>query len=178
MSIAARVKDAGSVILGLAVLVGMLAIGIGLLTGAAAFSLWVLEWTFPAFAITLLVSVVLLAPLSLSPPTRGFSAVGFLIASIAFGAILWLWGMAYTYTVWGLFGVIVGLVLLGVGVVPVAMLAALVHGDWGNLGMFVVTAVITFGFRGLANWLGEKADERAARLNRSEITVQAYEVRE
>ena len=178
MRIAARVKDAGSVILGLAVLVGMLAIGIGLLTGAATFSIWVLEWTFPAFAITLLVSVALLAPLALIPPTRGFSAVGFMIASFAFGAILWLWGMAYTYSVWGLFGVIVGLVLLGVGVVPVAMFAALVHGDWGNLGMFVVTAVVTFGSRGLANWLGEKADERAARLNRSEITVQAYEIRE
>lgn len=178
MSIAARVKVVGSVILGLAVILGMLAIGIGLLSGAATFSIWVLKWTFPAFAITLLISLVLLAPLSIIPPTRGFSAVGFMIASLAFGVILWLWGMAYTYSVWGLFGVIVGLVLLGVGVVPVAMFAALVHGDWGNLGMFVVTAVVTIGFRGLANWLAGKADERAARLNRYEINVQAYEIRE
>jgi len=178
MSIAARVKDAGSVILGLAVMVGMLAIGIGLLTGAAAFSIWVLKWTFPAFAITFLVSFVLLAPLSLIPPTRGFSAVGFLIASLAFGAILWLWGIGYTYSVWGLLPVIVGLVLLGVGVVPIAMFAALVHGDWGNLGMFVLTAVLAIGCRGLGSWLAEKADERAARLNRSEITAQAYEIRE
>jgi hypothetical protein len=178
MGISARVKDAGSVILGLAVMVGIVAIGIALLTGAAAFSIWVLKWTFPAFTITLLVSVLLLAPLSLIPSTRGLSAVGFMIASLAFGAILWLWGMAYTYSVWGLFAVIIGLVLLGVGVVPVAMFAALVHGDWGNLGMFVVTAVVTFGTRGLANWLAQKADERAARLNRSEITAQAYEIRE
>ena len=104
-------------ILGLALMVGMLAIGIGLLTGAAAFSVWVLKWTVPAFLSTLLVSLVRAAPLSLIPPTRGSSAVGFMIASYVFGAILWIWGMAYTYSVWGLFGVIVGLVLLGVGVV-------------------------------------------------------------
>lgn len=178
MSITARVKDAGSVVLGLALLVGMVAIGIGLLIGAAAFSVWVLEWTFPAFIITLLLSLVLLVPLSLIPSARGFSAIGFMIASLAFGAILWIWGMAYTYSVWGLFGVIIGLLLFGVGVVPVAMFAALLHGDWGNFGLFVVTAVITFGSRVLANWVAHKADERAARLRRSEITVQAYEVRE
>ena len=178
MSIAARVKDAGSVVLGVAVIVGVLAIGIGLLTGAAAFSVWIFKWTLPAFGITLLVSFVLLAPLSLIPPTRAFSAVGFMIASFVFGAILWVWGMVYTYSVWGLFAVIVGLVFLGVGVVPIAMFAALVRGDWGNLGIFVVTAVVAIGFRVLAHWLARKADERTARLDRSEITVQAYEIQE
>lgn len=178
MSIAARVKDAGSVILGLAVMAGMVAVAVALLFGAATFSVWVLEWTYPAFTITLLVSLVLLAPLALISPTRGFSAAGFMIASCAFGAILWIWGMAFTYSVWGLFGVVVGLVLFGVGVVPVAMFAALVHADWGTLGLFLIIAVLTIGCRGLANWLAVKADERAARLNRSEITVQAYEIRE
>jgi hypothetical protein len=156
----------------------MAAIGVGLLIGAAAFSVWALKWTFPAFAITLLVSIVVLAPLSLIPPTRAFSAIGFLFASFALGAILWVWGMAYTYSVWGFFGVIVGLILGGVGVVPVAMCAALVHGDWGNLLLFVITAVVTIGTRALAHWLAEKADQRTARFNRSEITVQAYEVPE
>jgi hypothetical protein len=172
------VKAAGSVVLGFAILVGMTAIGIGFLTGAAAFSMWVLKWTFAPFTITFLVSLLLLGPLSLIPPARGFSAVGFVIASSAFGVILWIWGLAYTYSVWGFIGVIIGLVLFGGGVVPIAMLAALVHGDWGNLGLFVVTAFIVVGCRLLANWLAEKADERAARLKRSEITVQAYEVPE
>jgi hypothetical protein len=178
MGIAARMKDTGSVILGLAVLIGILALGIGLLVGAAAFSFWVLKWTFPAFAITLLLSLVLLVPLALIPRTRVHSAIGFAIASFAFGAILWIWGMAFTYSVWGLFGVVVGLVLFGVGVVPVAMFAALVHGDWSNLGLFIFAAVLAIGCRVLAHWLAEKADERAARLSRSEITLPAYEIRE
>lgn len=160
MSITARMKDIGSIVAGIAVLVGIMAIGIGLLTGAAEFSLWILKWTFPVFWIALLISVVLLAPLSLIPSARGFSAVGFMFAAIAFSTILWLWGMAYTYTVWGMLGVVVGLVLLGIGVVPVAMVAALIHGDWSTLGMFVVTGIVSIGFRGLSGWLAEKADER------------------
>lgn len=90
-----------------------------------------------------------------------------MIASFAFGAIMWVSGMAFTYTVWGLITVILGLVIFGVGVVPIAMLAALVHGDWGDLGGFVIMAVLTCGCRVLAVWLGQKADERAARLARA-----------
>ena len=166
MTIAARMKGVGSVVLGLAIIAGMVAVGIALLVGMTAFSVWAFKWTFPAFLVTLLVSIIVLGPLSLIPQTRGFSAVGFLLGASAFGAILWIWGMAYTYSVWGLFGVIIGLVLLGGGVVPVAMFAALVHADWGNLALFVITAVIAIGSRVLANWLAPKADERAARLKR------------
>jgi hypothetical protein len=176
MSIAARVKQSGSVILSLAGLVAVVAVGAGLLVGAATFSVWVLEWTIPAFGLTLLLSILLLAPLALVPPARGLSAVGFLIASFAFGAILWIWSMAYTYFVWGFFGVAAGLLLMGVGVVPVAMFAALVHADWGNLGMFALTAVLTIGCRGLANWLAERTDQRRARYNPPEIDIQPHEI--
>lgn len=174
MSIANRMKDAGLGVLGLAVLVGILAIGIAVLVGLAEFSVWVLEWTVPAFLVTLLVSLVLLA-FSLIPPARGSSAVGTMYASLVLGAILWIWGMSYTYIVWGLLGVMVGLLFLGVGVVPVAMVAALVNADWGNLGLFFVAVVLTFGSRGLAQWLAEKADERMRRLNQADIDAKAYE---
>ena len=175
MSIASRMKDAGAGVLVLAALVAIMAIGIGLLVGAAKFSVWILEWTAPTFLITVLVSLVLLA-FSLIPSLRGFCAVGIMYASLVFGAVLWIWGMSYTYMAWGLLGVMVGLFFLGVGVVPVAMVAALVNADWKTLGLFFVAVVVTFGSRGLANWLAEKADERTARLNMADIDVKAYEV--
>ena len=166
MSVTGRIKEVGSVVLGFAALIGIAAIGVGLLTGAAEFSVWVLKWTFPVFSITLICSIVILLPLSLLPPTRGFSAVGFMVASSAFSAILWLWGMAYTYSVWGMFGVIIGLVMMGIGVVPVAIFAALVHGDWSNFWMLISTGFAIIIFRVFANWLAEKADERAYELER------------
>lgn len=96
--------------------------------------------------------------------------------ALVFGAVLWIWGMSYTYMAWGLFGVMVGLIFLGVGVVPVAMVAALVNADWKTLGLFFVAVVVTFGSRRLASWLAEKADERTARLNRADIDGKAYEI--
>lgn len=171
MSFVSRAKEGGAVLGGLAIMGGMLVLGLALLMGMASFSVWVLKWTYPAFLITLSLTIILLLPLALIPPTRGFAAVGLLIASMAFGAILWLWGMAYTYGAWGLVGVVIGLVFLGVGVVPIAMLAALLHGDWGNLGLFVVTVVVTYGVRALSHWLAGKADERRARLNPSGAVI-------
>lgn len=175
MSIANRMKEAGTGVLGLAAIVGIVAIGVGLLIGAAEFSVWILEWTPPVFLIALLVSLVLIA-CSAIPPMRGFSAVGIMCASMVFGVILWIWGMAYTYVAWGLLGVMVGLVFLGVGVVPVAMVAALLHGDWANLGLLFGAVVLTIGSRGVAHWLAEKADERTAYRNRADIDVNAYEM--
>lgn len=169
MSIAARVKSFGGMVFGFAMLIGLLAFGITLLSGVAAFSVWVFRWTIPVFTWALAISVVILAPLALIPRTRGYSAIGFIIASFALGAVLWLWGMAYTYSAWGMLGVIVGLFLLGVGVLPVAMLAALFDGDWGNLTMFIVTGGLMLGLRILASWLAEKADERTRAA--SQMTV-------
>jgi len=44
------------------------------------------------------------------------------------------------------------------------------------LGLFTVTGALMIGCRLLATRLAEKVDERAARLNRSEMVLQAYEV--
>ena len=44
-------------------------------------------------------------------------------------------------------GLIIGLLLAGGGVVPVAFLAALFHGKWALLGFVVLGTVLTFGTR-------------------------------
>ena len=180
MTIATRAKDVGGVILGLVVVVGILAIGIALLTGAAEFSVWVLEMDLSG-----VLDHFSRLPSSFDPPCA-YSSNKTLCCYWIYDRVLCLrsdpliWGMAYTYSVWGLFAVVVGLVFFGIGVVPIAMFAALVHGDWGNLAVFIAAAVLTYGFRGLAYWLEAKASERAARLDefvanpdlRSPATVQ------
>lgn len=161
MRSAARAKEVGAILGGVAFLGGIGALVFALLMGMTAFSLWVLEWTFPAFLIALAVTV-LLVPTALIPASQGFAAAGFMVASMAFGAIVWLWGLSYTYEAWGFLGVVIGLVILGIGVVPIAMLAALFHGDWGNLGLFAAAITATYGVRSLSLWLANKADERSA----------------
>ncbi len=159
-----KIKEIGSGVLGLFGVVAMFVITAALLFGAMAFSLWMLQWAPIAFKIAFAVSVLVLCPAAFISPTRGFAAFGFMAASYGFGTILWVSGMAFTYITWGLFAVIIGLVILGIGVVPIAMLAALIHGDWGDLVGFIFLGVLTYGSRILAMWLGHKADELTERL--------------
>jgi hypothetical protein len=175
MSIFTRLKDGGLVLGGISIMLGMMAISItllwGLVIGMASISLWILKWTYPAFAITLFVSIVLLFPLTLIPSTRRFAAKGLDIASSVFMVILWLWGMAYTYSAWGFIGVLIGFVFLGIGIVPIAMLAALLHGDWGNLCSFLFAGVVIYVSHSLSQWLTVKVYERNIRLNSSATVI-------
>ena len=62
-------------------------------------------------------------------------------------------------------GVIIGLMIAGVGIVPVGMLAVLLQGEWQALIAFVILILLTFGLRALGFWLAKKVDERTARLS-------------
>lgn len=64
------------------------------------------------------------------------------------------WG-CLTLALWGVVAVVIGLILLGVGVVPIAMLATLLNGMWAELGMLAVAVVLTYGFRTLGAALAD-----------------------
>ena len=166
-----ELKSIGKTVGGIIVFAVVLAIPVVFLLGMAQFSLWALEWAPLVLAWMFWISVLLLIPLAFIPPTRGFSANGLLITSYIFGAILWVYAIAFTYEIWGLFAVIVGLLILGVGVVPIAILAALLNGYWDVLGSFAFLIFITFGSRLLAYWLAEKVDARAMKIAEARIRI-------
>ncbi|MEL1250529.1 hypothetical protein [Aurantiacibacter gilvus] len=164
MLVTGRLRNAGGALLGGLFLLALLAVPVILLYGAAELSLWALEATPTAFEATCWATLLLLVPLAIIPRSRGLAAMGFGLVSFIFGAILWVWALAFTYDVWGLVAVILGLFLFGIGIVPIGFIAALVHGEWELLGFFVLLLALTYGCRILANWLAGKAQERAARL--------------
>jgi hypothetical protein len=47
----------------------------------------------------------------------------------------------------GIWAVIVGVVILGVGVVPIALLATLFNGLWGGFLPLLILVVLTLGLR-------------------------------
>jgi hypothetical protein len=149
----------------LLVLVAVFVLPVIFIAGATAVSFWVKEWLPYVFWINLLIAFFILGPLSLIPPARFIAANGFLIASIVFGVMIWVCGLGVTYEAWGLGGLIMGLVFAGVGIVPLAMLAVLLQGQWQALIVFVILLGLTFGLRALGLWLGKKVDQRAARLS-------------
>jgi hypothetical protein len=153
-----KVKGLGAVILAVGVFL-LIALLIALFVHGGA---WLGEkaypWLVSISAFTLAVSVLVLLPLSFFRRTRGFAAVGLLISSYVFGLNLWVWGLLLTYHLWGAWAVILGLFIIGVGVVPFAMLATLFKGMWPQLGELIFLTVLVFGLRAYSIHLANKAD--------------------
>ena len=125
-------------------------------------AVWVSERIFPwlvwAFWITVAVALFILGPLTAFGKTRVFAAIGLLICSYVFGVTLWVFSLLLTLYLWGWIGVVLGLAIAGVGIVPIAFLAALFKGQWTVLDTLFVMVVATFGVRFLAFYIADKAE--------------------
>ncbi len=159
---AMNVKDMLAGLGGLLIMAAFLIVGLAItavfIFGAAWGSAKLLPWfsvlTWIAFAIV----VLILLPLAIPRATRGFSSVALFIASYIFGATLWMEGLLLTLAIWGLGAVFIGLFLMGVGVVPIAMLATLLKGMWIPLVELVLLTIMTIGSRVGAMSLAESLE--------------------
>lgn len=155
-----KIKNIGYGILGLGLgfLILIVLIPIFILGGV-----WVAEnilpWLSPVMWFMLVFDVVVFLPLLIFKKTRGYAGVGIYISSYVFGITLWLLGLLVAYFLWGFLAVFIGLILAGVGVVPVAMLAALFNGEWSLLGLMIFFTVITFGARFLGIYMVEHSEK-------------------
>jgi hypothetical protein len=165
MNVEETLKNVAFALGGLLVMAAAFGLAMIFIVGATAVSFGVMEWIPVVFWSNLLIAFFILGPLSLIPPARFIAAIGFVIASFVFGAMMWCCGLGVTYEAWGIVGVIIGLLIAGVGIVPVGMLAVLLQGEWQALIFFVIFILLTFGLRALGFWLAKKVDERAARLS-------------
>lgn len=64
-----------------------------------------------------------------------------------FGIVLWTFSAIISYSLWGYFGLFFGLVWMGVGVVPVAVVAAALHGYWFLAFVILGQVILVFGSR-------------------------------
>src|SRR6516162_11703895 len=101
MNFTETVKNVGIALGGLLVMAALFCLAMIFIVGATALSEWVAPWFPVVFWSSLLVAFFILGPLSLIPPTRFIAAIGFVIASFVFGAMMWCSGVAFTYDVWG-----------------------------------------------------------------------------
>ena len=139
-----RIKAYG---IGFVVLVVLFVLPLLYLYGVLWFSEKALPWLFLACLVTFAVCVFVLLPLSIFRRMRSWTGAALYLISFLFGAMLFAFSCLVTYELWGTMGLIVGLVIMGIGVVPIAFLSSLFHGEWALLGYVVLGAVITFGIR-------------------------------
>lgn len=155
MSIQSNLKNIGTYALGIVALLAIIAIPAIMIAGGVWIGEKILPWLMLLSVVALGVCIVVLGPLALIRSTRLWAGIGYFFASYVFGLTGWFMGLLLTWMLWGGFAVFVGLVLLGVGVIPIAMLATLFKGMWAELGLLILSVVLTYGLRILGMQLSE-----------------------
>jgi len=153
-----------SSLFGFAILFGLIFLAVLFTQGITWFGNIISSLMPPVFFITILVSILIFIPMALLRKTRGYAAIGFLISSYIYGLILWFSCLLITYDYWGGVGVAIGLFLMGIGIIPISLLAMLLHADWATLGGTLLMIFLVYGVRLLAAWLVNKVDADEANI--------------
>ena len=109
-------------------------------------------WPVARFA---MLGALVCVPLALFRRMRGFVAVVLFAASIVLGLATWVWGLVVTWLLWNGWAALFGLFILGVGVVPMGMVAAALHAEWTLVWNMGVTLAVLFAIRVFSRWLAE-----------------------
>jgi len=128
------------------IIIGLLIISF-FIDGMAWASAKLLPWFSVLTWFSFVIVVFILLPLAIPKKTREASSVALFIASYVFGATLWMVGLLLTMAIWGGTAVFIGLFLMGIGVVPIAMLATLINGIWWPFIELILLTIMTFGCR-------------------------------
>ncbi len=92
--------------------------------------------------------VFLLLPLSFFRRTSGIAGTGLMMASYVFGITTWLLGAAASFASFGWFGLIIGILFAGIGVVPLGIIGGFFSLDSSDLALTLLAGfVITFATR-------------------------------
>lgn len=140
-------KKFGTYLFGFAVLAAVLSLPFVFIKGAMWASENLLPPLFSIGWIAIAIVLLVLLPLSLFRRLRGFTGMTIFLSSYLFGLICWLTGFVVTYSLWGAWAVVVGILFLGGGIVPIGMVASLFKGEWQMLVLLLVLVVLTFGTR-------------------------------
>ena len=88
INVGKTLKNGGFALAFLLLMAAVFVLPVIFIVGATAVSVWVQEWLPYVFWINLLIAFFILGPLSLIPPARFIAAIGFVIASFVFGAMM------------------------------------------------------------------------------------------
>jgi hypothetical protein len=116
----------------------------------------------------------ILIPLGFFRKTKAFSGICAVYFSFFAGFTLWFYSAVTTYYLWGMFALIVGIALFGVGVFPMALLAAVFNGEWVIFWNIAYLAALTYGARFLGVYFATKAEEQEVASYRASIQAGTY----
>ncbi len=119
----------------------------------------VAEWVVFLFMLDMAFCVLVLIAFGAFKRTRGYAGGAVVIASWIAGAIVWSGCAMVTYAIWGLAALIVGIVLAGIGVVPMALIASALARDWSDFWALGAMTALAWGVRLVGAFLVVKSED-------------------
>lgn len=98
--------------------------------------------------IGILVSIIFILGLFIKKK-RSFFMSGLIIISYYFGFILWITSTLIVYPLWGITGIIMGFMLAGIGIIPLAFIATIIHGLWLNFWSLIILGLLSIVLRAI-----------------------------
>lgn len=157
--LASGLKTVGTITFGIVALAALLLLPVIFIFGVVWVSAHVIQYLLYPVWIALGLCLFVFLPLALFRKARIISVYGLFISSYLFGATTWILGLLTTLQYWGIFGLLVGLFLGVVGIVPLGTIAAAFHTDWWAAGGLIFGLFLTFGARALAIRLAISVDK-------------------
>jgi hypothetical protein len=102
----------------------------------------VYSFLLPIAQVGVLIVVFILLPMALFRATRSVAGTGIFFLSYLFGITTWFIGATVTFATWGWLGLLIGLLIAGIGVVPIGILAAFISLKEPTLGFSMIEMVI------------------------------------
>src|SRR4030065_2757888 len=164
-----KLKSIGWTIIGTGIVLAMIMLTIFFIKGGVWLASKVLPWLQVIMWVVFTLDILIILSLGIFKKTKGASGIALFLSSFVYGLTLWLWGLLLTYMIWGIVPVIIGLFIMGVGVVPIALLAVAIEGDWAIFWQLILLLVITVGSRALGYYFTRRADELAYQSRFEEV---------
>ena len=117
-------------------------------------------WMLATSAVAFISSAFIFLPLSAFKNLRAFCGLYIFRSSYVVGVTLWAWCLLLTYFIWGWIAVVIGLLLVGIGIFPMAMLATGFTGAWPIFFQVVLWAAVVYGMRFLGVFILSKTESR------------------
>src|SRR5258708_15538726 len=124
------IRTIGSAALVLVMMLGACSIPVLFILGAEWSATHLLGPLITIGWIAIGVDLVILLPLSLFKGLRSLTGTILFLSSYVFGLVTWLLSFVLTYSIWGFWAVVAGLILFGGAVGPFALIATMLTGLW------------------------------------------------
>ena len=158
-----QIKSTGLVVSGLAVGVVIMLVTIFLINSIVAL-IENNQGLIKTVDVLLIGLIFIMLILSVIPRLRGFTGTVIYYGTILWIFTLWLNCLGVTYEIWGMIGIFIGVIMIGLGIFATAFLALLFSGSWIEALILLLTLGIMYGLRYLGLWLIMRNEERKNNL--------------